>query len=75
MSAPSAALAARGWFIRGRQTLARAADALERVPVWRALGFLVVGEWVAVLATALVVRHAGWIYYQGGDQLWYYTLG
>ena len=28
-----------------------------------------------MLATALVVRHAGWIYYQGGDQLWYYTLG
>jgi hypothetical protein len=41
----------------------------------RVLAGLVVVEWLAVLATARVVRHAGWIYYQGGDQLWYYTLG
>ena len=39
------------------------------------LAGLVVVEWLAVLGTARVVRHAGWIYYQGGDQLWYYTLG
>src|SRR5437763_6573625 len=32
-------------------------------------------EWIATLLLALTVRHAGWIYYQGGDQLWYYTLG
>ncbi len=24
-------------------------------------------------ASALTVRHNGWIYYQGGDQVWYYT--
>jgi hypothetical protein len=41
----------------------------------RVLAGLVLVEWLAVLATARVVRHAGWIYYQGGDQLWYYTLG
>jgi hypothetical protein len=40
----------------------------------RVLAGLVLVEWLAVLATARVVRHAGWIYYQGGDQLWYYTL-
>jgi hypothetical protein len=39
------------------------------------LGALVVVEWLAVLALALTVRHTGWIFYQGGDQLWYYTLG
>jgi hypothetical protein len=52
-----------------------AADVVERAPVPRVLAGLVVVEWLAVLGTARVVRHAGWIYYQGGDQLWYYTLG
>jgi hypothetical protein len=53
----------------------RAVDVIESAPVPRVLAGLVVIEWLAVLATARVVRHAGWIYYQGGDQLWYYTLG
>jgi hypothetical protein len=61
--------------LRGRGALVRTADLLERLPVPRVLAGFVALEWVAVLATALVVRHAGWIYYQGGDQLWYYTLG
>jgi hypothetical protein len=30
-------------------------------------------QWVAVLALALTVRHNGWLYYAGGDQLWHYT--
>lgn len=30
-------------------------------------------QWVLAAALALVVRHNGWIYYQGGDQLWYYS--
>src|SRR5439155_7140795 len=72
--APAAA-AGRLWVSRGRDALVRTADLLERLPVPRVLAGLVAIEWVAVLATALVVRHAGWIYYQGGDQLWYYTLG
>jgi hypothetical protein len=38
------------------------------------IGAAVVVEWLAVLALALVVRHNGWVYYQGGDQLWYFTL-
>jgi len=61
--------------VRGRSSLAHAIDVLEGAPVPRVLAGLVVAEWLAVLATARVVRHAGWIYYQGGDQLWYYTLG
>ena len=48
---------------------------VERQSVVRVLGAFVVAQWLAVLALARVVRHAGWIYYQGGDQLWYYTLG
>jgi hypothetical protein len=70
-----AAAAGRLWLERGRSSLARAADVIESAPVPRVLAGLVVVEWLAVLATARVVRHAGWIYYQGGDQLWYYTLG
>jgi hypothetical protein len=61
--------------VSGRNGLVRAADVIESTPVPRVLAGLVVIEWLAVLATARVVRHAGWIYYQGGDQLWYYTLG
>ena len=35
-----------------------------------ALGTLVLVQWLAILAFALTVRHNGWLYYQGGDQLW-----
>jgi hypothetical protein len=37
------------------------------------LGGLLGVQWVAVLALALTVRHNGWLYYTGGDQLWHYT--
>jgi hypothetical protein len=70
-----AAAAGKDRLVRGRNALARSIAVLEGLPVPRVLAGLVVVEWLAVLATARVVRHAGWIYYQGGDQLWYYTLG
>jgi hypothetical protein len=62
----------------GRLWVGRARDAAAQVESWpvrRILAGLVAVEWLAVLALALTVRHAGWIYYQGGDQLWFYTLG
>ena len=37
------------------------------------LGGLLVVQWLAVLALALTVRHNGWLYYAGGDQLWHYS--
>jgi hypothetical protein len=37
------------------------------------LAALVGAQWIAVLALALTVRHNGWIYYAGGDQLWHYS--
>jgi hypothetical protein len=58
-----------------RAHVARAAAVVESWPALRVLAAFVVVEWLAVLALARTVRHAGWIYYQGGDQLWYYTLG
>ncbi len=36
---------------------------------------LVVVQWLAILAFALTVKHNGWLYHQGGDQLWYTTTG
>jgi hypothetical protein len=37
------------------------------------LSALLVVEWLTILAVGLTVRRNGWIYYQGGDQLWHYT--
>jgi hypothetical protein len=37
------------------------------------LSALVALQWVLVAALAVTVRHNGWIYYMGGDQLWHYT--
>jgi dolichyl-phosphate-mannose-protein mannosyltransferase len=30
-------------------------------------------QWLALLAFALSVKHNGWLYYQGGDETFYYT--
>jgi hypothetical protein len=30
-------------------------------------------QWLTTLGLALTVRHNGWLYYQGGDQLWYWA--
>jgi hypothetical protein len=37
------------------------------------VGWLILVQWLAVLALALTVRHNGWLYYAGGDQLWHYS--
>jgi hypothetical protein len=51
---------------------------LARLPVaairpWHLLAGLVVVQWACVLAFALTVRHNGWLYYQGGDQIYHYS--
>jgi len=40
-----------------------------------ALATLVATQIVATVTFALTVTHNGWLYYQGGDQLWYSTTG
>ncbi|MDX6472159.1 MAG: hypothetical protein QOK22_975 [Gaiellaceae bacterium] len=68
--APSAALR------RAHDLAARArklGHALERTSPARVLTPLVVVQLLAIVALALSVHHNGWIFYQGGDQLWYYT--
>jgi hypothetical protein len=37
------------------------------------LSALVGIQWLFVLGFALTVRHNGWVYYAGGDQLWHYS--
>lgn len=41
----------------------------------RVLAAAIVVQWASVTALALTVRHNGWIFYQGGDQLWMSTSG
>jgi Dolichyl-phosphate-mannose-protein mannosyltransferase len=41
-------------------------------PAYVLAGF-VVAEWLVTLGVALTVRHNGWLYYQGGDELWHYV--
>jgi hypothetical protein len=60
---------------RARTRAGRAGSWLAARPPVAVLASAIVIEWFAVLGLALKVHHNGWIYYQGGDQLWYYTLG
>ena len=50
-----------------------AAARLERVRPRYVVGGFVVVQWLATLAFALTVRHNGWLFYHGGDQVWFYT--
>lgn len=51
----------------------RGALRLEQVrPLHVVAGFVVV-EWLVTLGLALAAAHNGWVYYQGGDQVWFYT--
>ena len=51
---------------------ALSARLLARQP-WSFLGPLLVVQWLAVLGLAFSVHHNGWLYYQGGDQSFYWT--
>ena len=67
MSARDAALAPQ---------LRTGVDLLQRLEGFRplyVLSGLVVVEWLTILGVALAVRHNGWLYYQGGDELWHYV--
>jgi hypothetical protein len=39
------------------------------------LGALAAAQMAATLALALRIEHNGWVYYQGGDQIWFTTSG
>jgi hypothetical protein len=40
---------------------------------WSVLGPLLVLQWICLIGLALSARHNGWLYYQGGDQSYYWT--
>jgi hypothetical protein len=65
--APPAAIAA------ATAQLRHVRDTLLGLRTAYVLGALVIVQWIAVLALALTVRHNGWLYYAGGDQLWHYS--
>jgi len=46
---------------------------LARSEPWIVLAPLVVAQWVVLAAFALTVQRNGWLFYQGGDQTWFYT--
>jgi hypothetical protein len=37
------------------------------------LGPAIVAQWIAIGVFSTIVRHNGWLYYQGGDQTFFYT--
>ena len=60
---------------RAWETLPRLRRFLEDVQPVRLLAPAIAIQWLTTLGLALTVRHNGWLYYQGGDQLWYYVSG
>lgn len=60
---------------RAWSTLPRFRAWLEGVRPVKLLAPAIALQWLSTLGLALAVRHNGWLYYQGGDQLWYYGSG
>jgi hypothetical protein len=50
----------------------RVAERLGRQP-WVVVAPLVAAQWIAVAIFALTVQRNGWLFYQGGDQTWFWT--
>jgi hypothetical protein len=46
---------------------------LARYEPWIVLAPLVVAQWIAVGIFGITVQRNGWLFYQGGDQTWFYT--
>jgi hypothetical protein len=65
--------AAPAWLDTSLSRLRSAWEAAAAVrPAYVVAGLITV-QWIALIALALTVRHNGWLYYAGGDQLWHYT--
>jgi hypothetical protein len=60
---------------RAWETLPRVRAWLEEIRPAKLLVPAIAIQWLTTLGLALTVRHNGWLYYQGGDQLWYYVSG
>jgi hypothetical protein len=62
------------WAGRATHHAARAVSTFTDRPL-ATIGGLAVAQWLAILAFGLTVRHNGWLFYQGGDQIWLVTTG
>ena len=58
---------------RAWETVPRARAWLETARPATLLVPAIAIQWLLTLALALTVRHNGWLYYQGGDQLWHWV--
>ena len=56
----------------------RAGEAWNALPLrepWRVLVPLLAVHWIAIGVFVTRVNHNGWLFYQGGDQIWHWTSG
>ena len=67
MSSPAASLPAP--LVAAGDRIRRAQQIVLSIRPAYVLGGLILTQWLGVLALALSVRHNGWLYYAGGDQL------
>ncbi len=58
---------------RAWRTLTRIWNGIPLREPWRLLVPLLVVHWLALLVFTARVHHNGWLFYQGGDQIWYWT--
>lgn len=75
MSVGSSALGNRHRMVRVAALAREVTTRVGAMEPWRVLAGFLVLQWIETVAIARDVRHAGFLYYQGGDQLWYYTIG
>ena len=73
ISGASKAIGARRRLDTAPALAARLARRLEGARPFYVVGAFVLAQWLLTLGVALDVRHNGWIWYQGGDQVWFYT--
>ncbi len=71
MSSPAASLPAP--LVAAADRVRRAQKIALAIPPAYVLAGLILVQWLGLLALALTVRHNGWLYYAGGDQLWHYS--
>ena len=73
MRPASAGPVASGWQLRGRDRLAALGARVVPYEPWAVLVPLLALQWLTILVFALVVRRNGWVFYQGGDQTFFYS--
>jgi hypothetical protein len=59
--------------VAAAERLRRANESVVAIRPPYVLAGLAVLQWLALLVFAVTVRHNGWLYYAGGDQLWHYS--